>query len=417
MGWKSSKVYKKIMIKVLLVTNLAFDKGFVSEKCNADFGGWLTATAYALSNKGFSVGMVFKSGPSSKIYSENNIQYFCLDYLKKDFNFNEIIDGFNPDILHCEGTEYPHNKYLVENSNIPLLISLQGVLFGIDKYFMGDLHKSSLLNIRSPYSYIVYLSIFLYYRFIFKKRIKPEVEILSKVIYTTGRTDWDRAYANYLAPNSKYYSINRIVRGEFYDKKWLENLESQSVYVGNCSRSLKGFHTVLDATLLLRKKFKNLKIYVAGPNPFENRGVKGYIDYMSLVKKFICKNNLNDNFIFMGVIDAELVATTMCNVSCVVAPSFIENSPNTLVESMFLGVPTISSYAGGVASMLTHEKDGLMYRAGDEIMLADKISSILNDKEFAYKLSKNAYIRARRDHNLDSIIARYENLYTSMLNL
>ncbi|MDC3197505.1 glycosyltransferase family 4 protein [Luminiphilus sp.] len=403
------------MLRVLLVSNLVYDAQLVSEGGNARYGGWLTATAAALTRKGICVGFVFRDGPTLEVEGQHEVKYFCLEYSEPDFNFGEILQRFKPDVLHCEGTEYPHNRFLIENSELPLLLSMQGILFGIDRYFMGELLSSRLVSLRSPYSYFVYFCIFCNYQILFKRRIKSELEMLAKVSRVVGRTEWDAAYSGFLAPNAQYHSINRIIRQEFFERRWRKNSKSQSIFIGNCSRPLKGFHTVLEASLLLREKFDELKIYVAGPSPFENRGIKGYVDYMFLVKQFIIKHDLHRNFVFMGTIDAECVAETMCDVSCVVVSSFIENSPNTLAEAMFMGVPTISSFVGGSGSMLSHEQDGLMFRAGDEIMLAAKVSSVFTDASLAHKLSESAYVRARREHDVDSIVERYEHLYSSII--
>ena len=63
-----------------------------------------------------------------------------------------------------------------------------------------------------------------------------------------------------------------------------------------------------------------------------------------------------------------------------VCPSTIENSPNSLGEAQILGVPCVSSYAGGAMDMMENNTDNL-YRFEEIEMLAYKICQIFGREE------------------------------------
>ena len=102
------------------------------------------------------------------------------------------------------------------------------------------------------------------------------------------------------------------------------------------------------------------------------------------------------NIIFHGRIDAELLSDLLCESDMYVHVSHIENSPNSVCEAMILGMPVIASYAGGTASLLKHEEDGILYQDGDPYVLAGAIIELQRNPATAYK-----YAQTAREHALD----------------
>lgn len=50
----------------------------------------------------------------------------------------------------------------------------------------------------------------------------------------------------------------------------------------------------------------------------------------------------------------------------IVIPSFYDGMPNVMLEAGALGIPIIASDVDGMADVISHEEDGLLFRAGDE---------------------------------------------------
>jgi len=55
---------------------------------------------------------------------------------------------------------------------------------------------------------------------IFKKLALIEKMNLSNVRFIIGRTDWDRKIRRVLAPHSKYFHNDEILRDSFYKAEW-----------------------------------------------------------------------------------------------------------------------------------------------------------------------------------------------------
>jgi glycosyltransferase involved in cell wall biosynthesis len=92
-------------------------------------------------------------------------------------------------------------------------------------------------------------------------------------------------------------------------------------------------------------------------------------------------------------------------------PSIHEGLPYTVLESMSLETPIISSRVGGPAEVLQHEKTGLLFRAGDVDNLAGLIARVVADPVWARSIGAAAAIAQRRDFTLERMGRQYWDVY------
>src|SRR5258708_19667723 len=79
--------------------------------------------------------------------------------------------------------------------------------------------------------------------------------------------------------------------------------------------------------------------------------------------------------------------------------SYIENSPNSLCEAMQVGLPCVATYAGGIPSLVEHEKTGLLFPTGEAPLLADAILRIFRNEDLAGRLGRAARTEASHPHS------------------
>ena len=410
--------------KILWLSNIDLpDATAVLELDSIPYGGWISNMIKAIAeNSDFEIGVAMRS--ESKVYKEfkkNGITYFALPK-HNTFDINQkdaalAINSFKPDLLHIEGCEMKFTKRFIKLHDGKKLFSMQGVLNGYANYELGRINLKVISKYISFRNLLVYFALIFNYIFRFLPRLRHEKEIMNNANFISGRTLWDKAQAAILAPNAIYFHCSRILRKNFYSANWsYENKELYSIFIGNSSSPRKGAHIVLESVALLKKKYPNIKIYIAGNHPISNKKnkIKNFLSYQSFLLSIIEKLSIKDNVIFTGTLDASEMEKMFMKAHVYILPSLIENSPNTLGEAMISGVPTIASYAGGSPSMARDEDEVLFYRADDAVMLAHQITRIFESKVIAMKLSQNSKERAKITHdpsiNLESLIDAYKTI-------
>jgi glycosyltransferase involved in cell wall biosynthesis len=98
-----------------------------------------------------------------------------------------------------------------------------------------------------------------------------------------------------------------------------------------------------------------------------------------------------------------------------VLPSRAEGLSNALLEAMTCGLPVVVSNIAANVSVTEHEKNGLVFSAGDPNSLASALALLLEQPELRARLGKAARQTIENRYSLDSIAERYVSLYRDIL--
>lgn len=388
------------------------------------FGGWLSLMTSRLAQRPeFRIGVAMRSEASTfRQIEKDGITYFALPQQSDRFDVaqadvQKVLSEFAPDILHVEGAEMRHARRFLSTWTGPRLLSMQGVLNGYANYELGFLPIVSMLNPLRPRIMLTALALLFQRQWQFVPRLASERAAMRSADHIMGRTLWDQAQAKALSPDARYHHCARILRDVFYTSAWAgADCERFSIFIGNGAASRKGAHIAVQALAHLLKDFPEATLHIAGQDPrsLPWKSLKRHVGYPVYLLDLIRKLGVEDNVRFTGVLNAQQMADHMGRSHVCLMASIIENSPNTLGESMILGVPTVSAYAGGAPSMARDEVEALFYRPDDPAMLAFQIRRIFEDPALAERLSQAARARALETHdperNLAHLIAAYETI-------
>lgn len=351
-------------------------------------------------------------------YSSGGVKYYILPHNceRKDY-WCEIIREFNPDIIHIYGTERKHNLKLIEKyrNQIPIIISIQGIITEYYKRYYADLRFFEILRNYSIRD-IIFRNGIINGKRKFKKQAKIEKKMFEMVKYVEGRSDWDRAMVQNINSNVMYYYCPRMIRTPFYKYRWsMNDAEKNSLIVSQGNYPIKGLHILLDALRIVKLKFPDVKLYIAGNDIYKKHGIIKDSGYNRLIKRRINKYGLNNNIYYTGFLDAQKMAEYLCKVNVCVIPSAIENAPNALAEAMLVGTPIVSSYVGGSPDMLNHGECGQLYCYYEAEMLADRIVNYFNDSALCEKHSIIENRIANDRHNQYRLPQQLVNIYQSVI--
>ncbi|PWU68658.1 N-acetyl-alpha-D-glucosaminyl L-malate synthase BshA [Gracilibacillus dipsosauri] len=88
-----------------------------------------------------------------------------------------------------------------------------------------------------------------------------------------------------------------------------------------------------------------------------------------------------------------------------------------LLEAMACGVPCIGTNIGGIPEVIQHKENGYIEELGDVQAFADRILTLLEDKEKYLQFSRNAINHVKTNFSSDQIRNQYERLYQKVLGV
>jgi len=321
-----------------------------------------------------------------------------------------------PDLIHIHGTEYaPGLAMLKACPNVPVLLTIQGIIRRISEEYYGGLSLGTILRM-SSFKDIIKMKFPFAFKQLFKRNAKREADVLKQVKYVTGRTDWDKSTMLAINPNLKYFRCNYNLRDEFYQsEKWsIDKMERHTIMTGAALYSLKGLHIVIKALLIVKQKYPDVKLYIPGGKAKSGRIVNppSYIKY---IEKMIKEYDLNENVIFTGRLSATEVANRLSKSNVCVVPSAIEGASATLCEAMMVGTPSICAYRGGMTDLITDKVNGFSYDFPEYPQLALRIMELFEDDQLCETFSQCSMERAEARHdrqrNPKEMIEVYKEVY------
>lgn len=417
-------------MKVLWITNIKFPAvcRALGEK-EPVIGGWMYSLSSELVKEPtiqLAVATVY-SGSEIKEIKAGNITFYLVpskkDYLHYDRKLEQhwlkIKDLFAPDLVHIHGTETPYGlAYLKACGNSGVLISIQGLLSVISKYYYANISAKEILRNITIRDIIKFDNIF-QQKNKFQRRGKFEIQSIKQSMNFIGRTSWDKSHVLAVNANANYFFCNETIRPIFYNNKWeYEKCKKHTIFISQSLYPIKGLHQVLKAMPLILNKFPNARIVVSGYNITNKSDIKSKIrlsGYGKYILSLIKKHNLKNHVEFIGECDEKRMLEQYLKANVFVCPSSIENSPNSLAEAQLLGVPVVAAYVGGIPDMITHKLNGYLYRFEEIEMLAEFVCEIFEKGENS-ELSENEQLIANNRHSNELNNKQLSDIYKSIIS-
>ncbi len=383
------------MKKILWIVNILFPEAARLLNKNDSFktsGGWMLASASGLIESGFinlSVISVSTSVKELTILKGKDIIYYIIpsqNNYKKYVSYMKVVNKLvSPDLVHIHGTEFPYGRAWLESCTTDnVVISIQGLISVISRYYLAGLSWTEIIK-NITFRDIIRKTIYGEQRD-FKRRGEKEIEVIKSVKHIIGRTSFDKAHCLAINSNIIYHFCNETLRSELYSGKWnYDSCTKHSIFLSQSTYPIKGLHLVLRALPIIKKIYPDVCLRIAGGNITETftLGKKLRLSgYGRIIKRLIQKNDLNENVVFTGSLNAEQMKQEYLNSNLFVCPSSIENSSNSLCEAQLLGVPCLASYVGGTPDLIPNGLCGDLYCYDDIEMLAYKVCRIFDSSQF-----------------------------------
>ncbi|MEW6983619.1 glycosyltransferase family 4 protein [Colwelliaceae bacterium 6471] len=136
--------------------------------------------------------------------------------------------------------------------------------------------------------------------------------------------------------------------------------------------------TAIKAFALIKAQFPQAKLSVAGTGP-----------ELANLQQLAAALNVTDSVNFTGRLDPDGIAKLYKSADVMLNTSTVDNTPNSIIESLACGTPVVSSNVGGIPKLVTHQHDALLINVGDAQSMATLVVEILENKSLRDSLIKN----------------------------
>jgi len=164
----------------------------------------------------------------------------------------------------------------------------------------------------------------------------------------------------------------------------------------------KGIQHFLRAAALVKLRHPQTLFLVAGSGP-EEKPLRRLARDLKLSDGLTILPNLPE------------FATAMKAMDIFVLSSLKQGLGATMLEAMVRGLPVIGTESGGVYSVVTHEKSGLLVPPGNEQRLAETVCRLLENPLLAREYGQAARRRVIESFRVDSMIGETCRIYRDLL--
>ena len=171
--------------------------------------------------------------------------------------------------------------------------------------------------------------------------------------------------------------------------------------VGRLNR-IKDYPTLLRAAEALSRSSASWRLLIVG----------GGADLQELEAFVASRPALRGRVRFLGASDR--VPEFLNAIDAYVLPSICEGVSNSLLEAMATALPVIVSDTGGNPEVVVNGESGLLFPVGGVEELADRLLLLYSDRDMRERLGQQALRRVREHFSLDSMVAKYEEMYENV---
>jgi glycosyltransferase involved in cell wall biosynthesis len=169
-------------------------------------------------------------------------------------------------------------------------------------------------------------------------------------------------------------------------------------YVGRIVEA-KGVHVLVEAVAQL--PFADWQLHIHGPLEVDPR-------YTDRLKRMAAGD---PRIHFEGAFAASRIDEVFDGFDVLIVPSiWYENRPFVILEGLSAGLIVVASRLGGMAELIAHEQNGLLFRPGDAQNLADTLTRLRQEPALEGRLHAFAGAIRTQDEEMSAILAAYHRV-------
>ena len=174
---------------------------------------------------------------------------------------------------------------------------------------------------------------------------------------------------------------------------------------------LRSFHEIynpkmaLEVLKILKNTYNDAKLTMVGPEK------DGSLEKCLRLSK---RYKLNQKVEFVGYLSKIEWLKIARDHDIFINTSTVDNMPVSILEMMALGLPIISTNVGGIPCILKNKKNSLLVNNNDFKSMASSIKYLINDPEYAHKISMNA-LNSLKPFSVELVVPQWIKIIKTVL--
>ena len=132
-------------------------------------------------------------------------------------------------------------------------------------------------------------------------------------------------------------------------------------------------------------------------------------------RRLAAELHIEDMIAHVGWISGGELEVCLRDAAVHVLPSYREGLPMSILETMGMGIPNISTRIASIPEVIRDGETGFLLEPGDIDGLKTAILGLLSDKELRQKISRRSYDLITEEFSLEASVAKLERLYIGIL--
>lgn len=164
---------------------------------------------------------------------------------------------------------------------------------------------------------------------------------------------------------------------------------------------------LLDILKELKKKGLNFKLIMIGR--YKNEV------YKKVFNARVHELELSDNIYYISRVEQKYLSQVYTNTDVFLLPTIYDIYGMVLLESMYFGMPTITSINGGSNMMVDDGINGFIIPKFDAKVWADKVIELSEDKKYCEKIGDAAHKTIAEKFTWNKLASKFIDIYTVKL--
>jgi glycosyltransferase involved in cell wall biosynthesis len=240
--------------------------------------------------------------------------------------------------------------------------------------------------------------------------------LFQNTIICVSEYDYHLALRHHIAPKEKLVTIHNGIDPDikFLSKKTARekiaqklnlrpttyDLRPDSLWIGSLGRLVKekNYETFVAAASLI----PNAHFFIIGSGDQKEK-IQSRISSAKLENRFFIIDPTGNDAIYLKAFDMFVMT------------SIKEGLPYVLLEAMAAELPIVVTDAGGIPEMIKNHENGLMVTQRNPEMLAKALQGLIENKNIARELTKNARHIVQTKFSLEEMVRKTERVYKENL--